>query len=191
MTPGILQQAEDRGHPSSGRLSGGGAGTVWRSEYLECLDRDFVWYAAMILRWAGDRALIHYIGWQSMWNEWFDIDDLLLRTRPLTAEPQFGALRSKEERARVKRCIRKAEHQWGNSMIAGTHLSSSALLQCISFVRQQESRRASTVAVGVPTGRLHAGSTPDSSSRVAAFNTDTNRHDGSAGDTSDDGINPA
>jgi hypothetical protein len=47
------------------------------------LRRAQVWYGAVIMRWAGEKALIHYIGWQSVWNEWFSQDDLIKRTRPL------------------------------------------------------------------------------------------------------------
>jgi hypothetical protein len=71
------------------------------------------WYGAIILKWAGDRALIHYIGWQTMWNEWFSREDMMKRTRPLTANPRFGILATKDERNRVKRCLNLADELWG------------------------------------------------------------------------------
>lgn len=67
-----------------------------------------------MLRWSGDRALIHYIGWQTMWNEWFTRDDMLRRTRPLSATPRFGILQSKEERNRIKRCQKLADSIWAD-----------------------------------------------------------------------------
>jgi hypothetical protein len=71
------------------------------------------WYGAVILKWANDRALIHYIGWQTMWNEWFSHEDMLKRTRPLTATPRFGILSTKDERNRIKRCMNRADELWG------------------------------------------------------------------------------
>ena len=72
-----------------------------------------MWYGAVILKWANDRALIHYIGWQTMWNEWFSREDMLNRTRPLTATPVFGVLSTKDERNRMRRCINLADELWG------------------------------------------------------------------------------
>ena len=71
------------------------------------------WYGAVILKWADNRALIHYLGWQTMWNEWFSPEDMLKRTRPLTATPRFGILSTKDERNRIKRCMNLADELWG------------------------------------------------------------------------------
>lgn len=120
------------------------------ADILEALDRDLNWYAATIVRWEGQKALIHYLGWQSIWNEWFGPEDMLRRTRPLTANPSFGKLSSKQERVRIKRCIRRVEQMWplqqeaASGDVDSTDLAEhvSDLLTCVqSAVKQHSSSR--------------------------------------------------
>ena len=93
---------------------------------------------------------MHYIGWQGVWDEWFDQDAMLNRTRLLGANPRYGPwLSKKEERNRMKRCKRLSDIWNGtNSEDTDTGINDSAalkrtadhMLQCVSSMARVDEK---------------------------------------------------